>query len=486
MMSRCKLFEDTIETAVREKLQIKKAFAENPEGGKASKFIDVAGPTATVCISLAGGITLALGVVTFGAASFAGACVASITLGVKFVDKKVKQSKAKEALTPTEKESVSDYLDCIVKDVAKELSRIFEFQLFELENDKQVEILAECAAGLMLDLNKDDAFDRNTLIRKVLQDGKISEEKLRTRKDKKWSAPDVFRKPGLRRVIWEKDGAEFKYFVKSSEDSKNKKDACDTSTYGYRGQFFEMKKYPNRQKEDENVKEEAEKRDELRVDCCKKCFSNDENCTSHRYFVESDIDSKYTKFQLEPYRYDAMHIWIECPQILISFSQLKTSPKPSLANFLKKKLCLSDNLLVHPVYRPHSPAKVPNLKNSDLTGSDFSHSDFSDSCLENCDFTKCVMLFAELAGAKMSGSTFCETFISHSNLIEVEADQCEWTKTSVLYSRAEHARLDSVVPTIGCNCFTGTSISHTITVQKPEINCNESKYIHKTYFETLK
>ena len=292
----------------------------------------------------------------------------------------------------------------------------------------------------------------------------------------------MFRKPGVRRVIWEKDGAEFKYFVKSSEDSKNKKDACDTSTYGYRGQFLEMKKYPNRQEEDKNIKEEAEKRDELRVDCCKECSSNDENCTSHRYFVESDIDSKYTKLQLEPYRYDAMHILIQCPEILVDFSQLRTSPKPSLANFLKKKLCLSDNLLVHPVYRPHSPAKVPNLQNSELTESDFSHSDFSDSCLEKCDFTKCVMLFAELARAKMSGSTFCETFIGHSNLIEVEADQCEWTKTSVLYSRAERARLDSVVPTIGCNCFTGTSISHTITVQKPEMNCNESKYVNKTSF----
>ena len=189
---------------------------------------------------------------------------------------------------------------------------------------------------------------------------------------------------------------------------------------------------------------------------------------------------------MKPYKYDAMHILIQCPEILVDFSQLRTSRKPSLANFLGKKLRLSDNLLVHPVYRPHSPAKVPNLQNSDLTGSDFSHSDFSDSCLEKCDFTKCVMLFAELARAKMFGSTFCETFISHSNLIEVEADQCDWTKTSVLYSRAERARLDSVVPTIGCNCFTGTNISDTITVQKPEINCNESKYINKTCFETLK
>ena len=106
----------------------------------------------------------------------------SITLGVKLVDKKVKQNKAKKALKLIQDLNVQGYLDCILKDVAKELSRIFEFQLFELENDEQVEILEECAVDLMLDLNKNDSFDRNTLIKKVLQDGKISEKKLRTRK----------------------------------------------------------------------------------------------------------------------------------------------------------------------------------------------------------------------------------------------------------------------------------------------------------------
>ena len=102
--------------------------------------------------------------------------------GVKLVDKKVKQNKAKKALKLIQDLNVQGYLDCILKDVAKELSRIFEFQLFELENDEQVEILEECAVDLMLDLNKNDSFDRNTLIKKVLQDGKISEKKLRTRK----------------------------------------------------------------------------------------------------------------------------------------------------------------------------------------------------------------------------------------------------------------------------------------------------------------
>ena len=88
MANHCKLFEEKFETAVRDKLKIKEAFTENPGGGKTSKVMDVAGPTATIIISLVGGITLALGAVTFGAASLAGACVVGATLGVKIIDKK--------------------------------------------------------------------------------------------------------------------------------------------------------------------------------------------------------------------------------------------------------------------------------------------------------------------------------------------------------------------------------------------------------------
>ena len=471
MLERCQLFEEKIETEAQKKLEIK-----DLGGGKISKYIDRGSSATTVVCSLACGITVAMGFVTFGAASFAGAFVAGVTLVAKVAVEEIKKNKHEKVLTAAEEAKVSSYLNFIMKDVAKELSRIFESQLYEL-GDSEIGILAKCAVDTMFDRNKSDkTFDRNTLIRKVLQDGKISEKKFCTRKGKKWSAPGVFRKPGLRRVIWEEDVAKIKYFVKSSEDSKSKKDACDTSTYGYRGQFLEMKKYPNQQEEDENVKEEDDKRDDLREDFCKECFSNDENCTSRRYFVESDIDSKYIEPQDEPYRYNAMHILIQCPQILISFSQLKTSPKPSLADFLKKKLGLPENLLVHPVYRPHSPAKVSDVPNSDFTRSDFSYSDFRDSCLEKCNFTNCVMLFAELDGAKMSGSKFCETFIGHSKLREVKADHCEWTKMSLLHSRVDRARLDSVKASICGNCLDGTNICDAITVLEKEVNCNESKY----------
>ena len=471
MLERCQLFEKKIETEAQKKLEIK-----DFGGGKISKYIDRSASGATVVCGLACGITVALGFVTFGAASLAGACVAGVTLVAKVTVEEIKKNKIEKVLTAAEKAKVSSCLNFIMKDVAKELARIFESQLYELK-DSDIGILAKCAVDTMLDPNKNDKkFDRNTLIRKVLQDGKISEKKLHTRKGKKWSAAGVFRKPGVRRVVWEKDVAEIKYFVKSSEDIKNKKDACDTSTYGYRGQFLEMKECANQKKENENVTEEAHEQDDLREDFCKECFPNHGNCTGLRYFVESDIDSKYSEPQDEPYRYDAMHILIQCPQILISFSQLKTSPKPSLADFLKTKLALPENLLVHPVYRPHSPVKVSDVPNSDFTRSDFSYSDFRDSCLEKCNFTNCVMLFAELDGAKMSGSKFCQTFIGHSKLREVKADHCEWTKMSLLHSRVDRARLDSVKASICGNCLDGTNICDAITVLEKEVNCNESKY----------
>ena len=462
MASRCKLFEGKIVTAAREKMEIK-----DIGGGKASKYIDRGGAATTVVCGLACGVTIALGFATFGAASFAGACVAGASVVAKKVGERLKQEKVESVLTKAEEADVSSYLNLIILDVAKELSRIFEFQLFELRDDKEIEDLAKCAVELMLNLKKKDTFDRNTLIRKVLQDGKIKKQKIHTRKGIEWSAPDVFRKPGLRKETWGKNGAQFKYFVK---ESKNKNDARDTITYGYRGQFLEMKNY-DQQKEDENVREEARERDEI----CKECFCNcnDKTGTSPVFFVESNIDSEYTVTQDEACRYDALHILIQCPEILVSFSQ--QTAKLSLAEFLKEKLRLSQDLRVHPVYRPHSPAKVSNLEKLDLTGSDFSHSDFSGACLKSCNFTKCVMLFAELDRANMCGSKFCETFIGHSKLRGVKADCCEWTNMSLLHSRVNGACLDSVVPSIGGNDFTGTNISDAYTGQKPDVNCNEGK-----------
>ena len=472
MMRRCELFETTVETAAQKKLEINKECAEDPKGGKATKIVDVAGPTTTVIASLACGITAAMSIPTFGAASFAAAFVAGATLLVKIVDKRYQQANANlvEKVLETATEQISSYLNCIVKDIAKELSRIFESQLFELQSDKQVKILAECAVDLMLDLQKGDTFDRNTLLKKVLQDGNIKKKKILTRtKDIEWSAPNVFRKPGLRRMIFGKDDAEFKHFIKPNEAGK-------TCKYDYRGQFLEVKKCVRQNDEGETAAtDEIPTNEDTCEKLCKDCSSSYEICTSGQYFDESEIDSHYTEPQNKLYSYNPLHILIQCPKVLESFNQLQKE-KPSLANFLKSKLRLPEDHLVRPVYRPHSPRKVSNLEKSVLTGSDFSHSDFTNSSLKDCHFIKCVMLFVKLGGAKMSGSKFCDTLISHSNLEKLEADHCEWTKTSLLYSNVKGAYLNFVESSIGGNCLDGTNICDAITGNNRELNCNEGKY----------
>ncbi len=479
-MRRCEFFEVTVETEAQKKLEINRAFVQDPKGGKATKFVDVAGPEATFICCLAGGTTIAIDVATFGGLSFAAAFVVGATLVVKIVDKHIKQANAKVienvVATANERTYVSSYMNCIVKEVAKELSRIFEYQLFQLKNNEQVKILAKCAVELMLDLKKDDSFDRNTLLKKILQNGSIKKKKILTRmQDMEWSAPNVFRKPDLRRIIFGKDGGEFMYLVKPND--------CKTSKYGYRGEFLEMQKPENYEDEttamDESPHVDETHNEDPSEDSCKGC-SKYENCPNAQYFGGSDIDSQYTQELsqdeiLNYYPMHPMHVLIQCPKVLHSFSQLQEE-KPSLASFLKSKLGLPEHHVVRPIYRPHSPAKVSDLQKSDLTGSDFSHSNFTDSCLKECNFTECVMLFTNLARAMMSGSKFCDTLISHSNLKNVQADQCEWTKTSLLYSLIDGAVLKPVIPTIGGNNFYGTNFCNTNDELKRKLKRDISKY----------
>ncbi len=471
-MHRCKLFQRTIETVAETKLKIIKAFVKGPKGGKATEIAaDVAGPTTNVIVGLACGVTVAVGLPTFGAATLAGVFVACATLAVnKYVDKHFKQANAKEVENVVEaaidKAKMSSVLNCIVKDVAKELSRIFESQLFELQSDHEVQILAKCAVDLMLDLKgKKDTFDRDTLLRKVLKDGNMKKKVLLTRnKGVKWSAPNVFRKPGLRRMIFRKNGVEFEYFVKPEQKD------CKPSKYSYRGQFLEKKEYGNRKKEGKNVPHE---------DPCKKlwkdCPFNHENCTNGYYFGESDIDSEYTVPQDELCVYRPLHVLIQCPKILVWFMQQENWL--SLANFLKNKLPvrLSEHYLVYPVYRPHSPRKVPDLQTSDLTGSDFSHSDFTDSCLEECDFTRCVILFANLTRATMCRSLFCKTLISHSDLEDVDARSSTWTETSILYSRVDGIDLRGM-PQCNYGGIEWEGTNHNKAIKGKPTDFSESKY----------
>ena len=398
------------------------------------------------------GVIVALSVPTLGAASFAGAAVAGATLVAKVVDKYYKPDEVEliqQAFEMADTEKVSTCLNSIVKDVAKELSRIFESQIFEMKNEKQVEVLAKCAVALMLKLNKGDIFDRNTLIRKVLRDGKLGKKTLHTRADMKLSAPNVFRKPGLRQIVVKKDGTIFKYSVKPHNGSK-------TWKYGFRGEFYELTILGKT----------------LCKKLCDECCGNNEICTSGLYFIPSDIDSEYTEpAPPQQHQYLPIHVSIQCPKVLDSFKQ--SNETDSLVNFLKMKLRLPESLIIHPVYRPHSPMKVADLRNSNLERSDFSHSDFTDSSLQGCKFDKCVMLFTTFTRAKMSGSSFCDTLISHSRLNEVKLDHSKFLKTSILHSYADGLDIHEI-KNLGDLCWTGTDLSTKCYDENPDCQrCKE-------------
>ena len=460
-LSCCKYFEREIENKCLEKLEINKNEIENPNIGATAKVLNDAGAVTSIMLGLGVGATIALSIGSFGIGGIVGATIAGVTFTVTKIDKKMKKSTAKK-LDKRVKVYFYSYLKCIIMDTAKELSRMFEYQILKLKDGSQVDILAECAVDLMLDLKKDDKFDRNTLLKKVLQDGQVKKKsrEVLTKNGDKWSAPKVFRKPGLQRTVVETHPARFTYYVKQDG-------SCKPTKYGYRGQFLETRKYGSQNKENMRVKvtklrekaatNEVHSCKESCKELCKECSSNYKNYTSGEYFVESDIDLLYTEPQDELLTYLPIHILVQCPKILDSFISLQYQGKIlSFADFLKSKFSFPDDHLVQPVYRQHSPGKVPNLQKSNLTGSDFSHADFTNSCLENCNFTNCVMLFVELRGAKMSGSKFVRTLISHSNLEAAQADDCIWIGTSLLFSRVDGASMDA---DIGGNCFHETNMS---------------------------
>ena len=117
-------------------------------------------------------------------------------------------------------------------------------------------------------------------------------------------------------------------------------------------------------------------------------------------------------------------------------------------------------------------------KSQTLLDFDFSHSNFTNLSFEECDFTKCVMMFAEPAQAKTCGSKLCcDTSVRDSNPVEVKVDQREGTKTSLLDPNVDGACLvDSVKPSIGGNSLDGGNICNAITGNNGDLNHNESKY----------
>jgi uncharacterized protein YjbI with pentapeptide repeats len=123
------------------------------------------------------------------------------------------------------------------------------------------------------------------------------------------------------------------------------------------------------------------------------------------------------------------------------------------------------------------PGAVPDLQKSDFTRLDFSISDFTNSCLKECDFTKCVMLFAELAQAKISASQFCyDTLVRGNNSVEMKVDDCEGTKTSLLHSNISDSQcLDPGEPSTSGNFSDETKISNAIPGNMGNLNYRKYK-----------
>ena len=457
-------------------MEINKDSIKNPDVGAIAEVINDLGTGATIILGIVAGTTMALNVTTFGIPAFVGAAVAAVTFTVGKVGKASTKSKAKK-LKKNVEVYIHSYLRCIITDVAKELSYMFEYQVVQLGNETEIDKLADCAVELMLDLKKKEKFDRNTLLQKVLQDGNANESiELRTKNGDKWKAPDVFRKPGLRKVMVTNDRLEFTYHVK-------KRDSCDTNNYGYRSQFLEMKESWSDDRNRTPSADEAPAYDVLPLS--EECSHTNENCIVGYCFVDSAIDSQYSLPRSEDAPYHPIHILLRNPGVLDDFAANRPKTgKPSLAKFVKEKIeNLPKNHLVFPVFRPNVPGNIPSLQNSDLKGSDFGHSNFRNSYLMSCDLTNCVMLFANLRKANMSGSTFNQTLISYSDLAQVDATRCKWIKTSILYSLVDDMDI-SEMQNNGNISWSGTDTSSVKMEQTPisssttttTTNKNQSKY----------
>ena len=457
MKMHCDMFEKKVEAEAEDKLKIIDDLIEQPKNGKAVKIVGVAGPMTTVLACLGCGIAVAMGFSTLGVGSLVGAAVTATVLAVTEVDKHRKKTEAKVVQEIT-KDEVSSVMKCIIKEVSKELSRIFEYQLFRLKDERQVEVVAHYAVYLMFDLQEGDKFDRNTLLRKVLEGKKGKTKELVTRDGKKnWRIPDVFRKPGLRKAT----------LIKTPENSKRIKfeylkkcdGTCDVEVYGYRGPMLEMKSA----KSDGNCSGTVENSEgctksnghcNTRAHCS--CESTDNNTGNDgTYFVASDIDQDFTATCLEPSNYQPFHCLVQCPNVLEHFAS-NLDKERTLANYICQLYNRQVNQTIKPVYRPHSPRKVPILSKTDLRACDFSRVDFSNSHLEGCDLSKCTVLFGNFEGATLSRSKFSETYLSHCNLKCVKAQRCEWMKVKVLYSCLDGGDISKSVNTVGGNDLEGT------------------------------
>ena len=462
---RCDFFEEQTERYFDKLLQSGRSKKES----KATKVVRRAGLSTTILFSIGCGLAIAMGVSTFGIGSFVGAAVAAATLVVVEMDE-YKGKKAVDNLQELKEDHVASLILSIVKETAKELSRIYENQLFRLKSDADVKKMASCAANLMFKLKAKEEFNRNNLLKKVVE-GTINQKNVfvTTRHNKKWELPDVFQKTGLRKEILfppAQTTIEFKYFKKADN-------TCDPETYGYRGQILKMIECIKTKNESAELTEkngDSKERDCFGDGYTCSCSSGDgtDGPTGYFYYVVSDIDKKYTVHCEEMSRYQPFHCLVRCPCILESFASLREhSSQPSLKQHVSKMFKQSENRPVKPVYRSHSPRAIPALNNCNLSGSDFTRGHFANSSLNECDLTGCTILFGELSKVNCCGSCFKETYFSHCNLAGMVARDCEWTKATVLYSCASEADLRDGKNLIGAADWTGTPLGNALTKDSP-------------------
>ena len=466
MKNQCELFEEKVEHYAKERLD-----GVHKET-KGAKFFNVFSPVVTTLVSIGGGIGIAMGFATFGITSFVTAAVAASSLVVMKIDQN-KHEKLDHNSKELKNNCPYSFLLSIIKEATKELSRIFEDQLFRLER-VDVTKVALCAVNLMFkQLKVGDKFNRNTLLRNVLF-GRIGRpQALKTkRNNKKWKVPDVFQKPGLRKEIPIKlpvetltgtvktltDTGRFQY-LKRPHNTYDPD--CDPDTYGYRGQIFELvpgkSEKPSGQFAEENgCGQQSVLRNRHE---CTTCRSGEDTINDVTYFMESSIDERYTENCLESSRYQPYHCVLRCPCILETFSQ-DNSSHLSLQNYVREIYGIHEKSLVKPVFRSHSPRKICSLRNTILTGSDFSRVHLNECILEGCDFTGCTIMFGQFKAANLNGTRFIKSHLSYCNLAKANARSCEWTATRVYYCCVNDTYLRGCSNYLGGNDWEGTALEN--------------------------
>ena len=120
----CKHFEEQIVNKFIEKLKINKDDIKNPDVGPIAKKLNDAGTLTCIILGAATGTTIALGIGSFGICSLVGAAFGLVTFTVMKRGKRKNESNAKKLNSKVEIHFHS-MLNCIIMDVARELSRIF-------------------------------------------------------------------------------------------------------------------------------------------------------------------------------------------------------------------------------------------------------------------------------------------------------------------------------------------------------------------------